>query len=263
MAAHWANRRWRPGAGAKRVAVEYSRSGQSPADPECGHRLRAEGFNLDDPSNVSVLDLTHLLHWTTCATRRGGQPGAALATESQGLSWSTKSADRWLAENEVADDKRVVWPPRDRHVDAGIRGNGVNLGAGTAPIVDRLFASLRLVRLTEVATRRQAPCLGMKPTAQSPARRSTTPLLRTFGSIAGHDPRTNSRGTTSRRARLRKGFRESLASLNSVRAELKRIKSSIHPTPFRPVGLSSELPAKVVEDGTLLGMVGDVAAGGC
>jgi hypothetical protein len=86
------------------VAAEYSFQANQRRTETMGLRLRAEGVDLDDPTNVQYYDSRTLLHWNHM---REGRPGnwRELATPRQ-RAILARLCDRWLAENGYQTDSR-------------------------------------------------------------------------------------------------------------------------------------------------------------
>jgi hypothetical protein len=159
-----------PGEAAE-VAGEYSFQANRQRTLNMGHRLRAEGVNLDDPSNVQYYDLRTLLHWNHMRDGRAGN-WRALATASQ-RAFLSRLCDRWLAEHGYETDARVVMAAEGHGaVMPGIRERVLTeLGLARSWIACSLrCASLRYPKVARGVKR----CLGMK-TNRIPARPIDSP----------------------------------------------------------------------------------------
>jgi hypothetical protein len=95
------------------VAAEYSFQANRKRAETMGLRLRAEGVDLDDPTNVQYYDSRTLLHWNHL---REGRPGnwRELATPRQ-RAILARLCNRWLAMHGYAIETRERAPaPRRR-----------------------------------------------------------------------------------------------------------------------------------------------------
>jgi hypothetical protein len=93
-----------PSAEAAAVATEYSFQANRRRAETMGLRLRAEGVDLDDPTNVQYYDSRTLLHWNHL---REGRPGnwRELATPRE-RAILARLCDRWLARHGYETDTR-------------------------------------------------------------------------------------------------------------------------------------------------------------
>jgi hypothetical protein len=99
------------------VAAEYSFQANRQRAERMGLRLRAEGVDLDDPTNVQYYDAQTLLHWNHL---REGRPGnwRDLATPRE-RAILARVCDRWLARHGYETDtrERGAVPDRRRLVE--------------------------------------------------------------------------------------------------------------------------------------------------
>jgi hypothetical protein len=109
------------------VAAEYSFQANRQRAETMGLRLRAEGVDLDDPTNVQYYDSRTLLHWNHL---REGRPGnwRELATPRQ-RAILARLCDRWLAAHGYETDtrQRTAVPGRRRLLEQAIAWTGQEL----------------------------------------------------------------------------------------------------------------------------------------
>jgi hypothetical protein len=106
------------------VAAEYSFQANRQRTERMGLRLRAEGVDLDDPTNVQYYDSRTLLHWNHL---REGRPGnwRDLATPRQ-RAILARLCDGWLARHGYETDtrERAAAPDRRRFLQRAVEWTG-------------------------------------------------------------------------------------------------------------------------------------------
>jgi hypothetical protein len=108
-----------PGEAAE-VAGEYSIQANRKRTQKLGHRLREEGIDLNDPSNVQFYDHRTLLHWNHLRESRAGN-WRELATPRQ-RAILARLCDPWLADHGYETDAQV--PPAE--ADQGVWNPGLS-----------------------------------------------------------------------------------------------------------------------------------------
>jgi hypothetical protein len=154
-----------PGEAAE-VSGEYSLQANRQRTQKLGHRLREEGIDLGDPSNVQFYDHRTLLHWNHLRDGRAGN-WRELATPRQRAILS-RLCDRWLAEHGYETDSQVALSEVGR--SSPRRGLGERVRTEVELSAARLACSMRCASLRHPRIARTVKrCLGMS-NAGPPAR---------------------------------------------------------------------------------------------
>jgi hypothetical protein len=174
-----------PGEAAE-VAGEYSFQANRQRTLTMGHRLREEGIDLNDPSNVQYYDRLTLLHWNHMRDGRAGN-WRDLATPRE-RAVLARLCDAWLARHEYSTDTRVNGAGVESHSLVPAIGESVRMELGLARswlTCALRCASLRHPRVARLVKR----CLGMKDD-RVPARpiAATTPSSSPTPSPVRFDP---------------------------------------------------------------------------
>jgi hypothetical protein len=128
---------------AEGVAGEYSFQANRQRTETMGFRLRAEGVDLDDPSNTLFYDSRTLLHWNHL---RQGRPGdwRTLASRRE-RAILARLCDRWLADHGYETDTRDRSAPREQ---TGLLARSIGLVQGEVAMAKAAIAcSLRCATL--------------------------------------------------------------------------------------------------------------------
>jgi len=98
---------------AETVASEYSFQANRKRTETMGLRLRAEGVDLDDPSNTLYYDSRTLLHWNHLRQGRPGDWRTLASPRARAI--LARLCDGWLSEHGYETDTRNLSAAREHH----------------------------------------------------------------------------------------------------------------------------------------------------